>query len=275
MRISLTNGYIDISSISNTGQYLSVDFRPVSCAKGTLKQVVKLYKLYLKSLNTKTATTNPIDPFLCLNIACPPGTYDVNVEPAKDDVLFANPEFILQLVGEHFKKFYGELSTTVTNTITPNSTSGTLDELMLNRKTSSNKNHFYGVPRPAKQAHRPTKSVGEPTYQQSTPSPPLNTPLNTQDSIPPTEPSPSAAGNQGPGAHSHPTKRNADVFDAIGERSPMIPLSLEDFSPRSSSETSPRALLRNPNWKCSMDADEDDDMTDLDNVLSHRTTPVI
>ena len=275
MRISLTDGYIDISSISNTGQYLSVDSRPVSCAKGTLKQVVKLYKLYLKSLNTKTATTNLIDPFLCLNIACPPGTYDVNVEPAKDDVFFANPELILQLVGEHFKKLYGELSTTVTNTMTPKSKSGTLDELMLNRKTSSNKNHFYGIPRPAKPAHRLTESVGEPTYQQSTPSPTPNIPLNTQDSIPPTELSPPAAGNQGPGAHSHPAKGNPNVFDAIGERPPMIPLSLEDFSPRSSSETSPRVLLKNPNWKCSMDADEDDDMTDLDNVLSHRTTPVI
>ena len=275
VRISLTDGYVDISSISNTGQYLSVDSRPVSCAKGTLKQVVKLYKLYLKSFNAKTATTNLTDPFLCLNIACPPGTYDVNVEPAKDDVLFANPELILQIVGEHFRKFYGELSTTVTNTITPKSTSGTSDELMLNRKTSSNKNHFSGVPRPAKPAHRPTESVGEPTYQQSTPSPSLNIPLNTQDSVPPTELSPSAAGNQGLGVHSHPANGNANVFDAIGERLPMIPSSLEDFSPRSSSEASPRVLVGNPNWKGSMNADEEDDMTDLDNVLSHRTTPVI
>ena len=274
VRISLTDGYIDISSISNTGQYLSVDSRPVSCAKGTLKQVVKLYKFYLKSLNTKTATTNLIDPFLCLNIACPPGTYDVNVEPAKDDVLFTNPELILQLVGEHFRKFYGELSTTVTNSVTPKSTSGTSDELMLNRKTSPNRNHFHGVPRPAKLAHRPTETVGEITYQQYTPSPSLNIPVNTQDSAPLPELSPSAAGNQGVGAQSHPANGTANVFDAIGDRSPMIPSSLEDISPRSLSEASPR-VLRNPSWKCSMDADEEDDMTDLDNVLSHRTTPII
>lgn len=275
LRITLNDGYIDISVISNTGQYLSVDSRPVSSAKGTLKQVVKLYKLYLKSLNIKTAATTLVEPFLCLNIACPSGTYDVNVEPAKDDILFANPQFILQLVEEHFKNFYGELSTTITNTTTPESTSRKPDELMLNRKSSPNKNLLYGVPPPARPGHRPTESAGEPTYQHSAPSPSLNIPPSTQDSITPIELIQSGAGNRALDALSRPAKGTANVSDAIGEKSPIIPLILEDFSPRSSFETSPRVLLKNPNWKPSMDADEEDDMTDLDNVLSHPTTPVI
>lgn len=255
---------IDVSFISNTGQYVSVDSRPVSCAKGTLKQVVKLYKSYLKSLFTKTATTNLLDPFLCLNIACPPGTYDVNVEPAKDDVLFAKPELILQLVEKNLKELYGELSTTVTGPLIPRSTSRTSDELMLNRKTSSNNKIL------------PAKSAGEPTYQRSTPSPSLNIPPSTQDSVPRTELSRPGLSKQGLDALNHPANGTAKMFDAIGERSPITSLSpLEDSSSRCSSETCPGVLPRKPNWEPSMEADEEDDMIDLDNALSHPITPVI
>ena len=274
----LTDNYIDISFISSAGQYISVDSRPVSCAKGTLKQVVKLYKSYLRSLCTKPATINLIDPFLCLNIACPPGTYDVNVEPAKDDVLFAKPDLILQLVEKNFKEFCGELSTTVTDTLIPKSTSRTSDELMLNRGTSLNNNPMYGVPPPEIRAHRPTKLAGEPTYQRSTPLPSLNISSSTQKSIPRIELSPPGLSNIGSGALSHPAIEAANMFDAIGESSPISSLSpFEDSSPRSSSETCPRVLeaLRNPNWKPSMDAGEEDDMIGLDNIVSHPATPVI
>ena len=276
LQVTLTDGYIDVSFISNTGQYVSVDSRPVSCAKGTLKQVVKLYKSHLKSLFTKTATTSLIDPFLCLNITCPPGTYDVNVEPAKDDVLFAKPELILQLVEKNFKEFYGELSTTVNDPLIPRSTSRASDELMLNSKTSSKNNLMYRVAPPAIPAHRPAKSAGEATHQQSTPSPSLNIPPSTQDSIPRTELSPPDLSKQGLDALKHRANEIASMFDAIGERSPMTSLSsLEDFSSRCSSETCPGVLPRNPSWEPSMGADEEDDMIDLDNVLSHPTTSII
>ena len=235
---------------------------------------MKLYKYYLKSLNTETATANVIDPFLCLNIACPPGTYDVNVEPAKDDVLFAKPDLILQLAKEHFTRFYGELSTAITKTIAPNSTSRMSDELMLNRKTSSNKDPSYGIRPPARPAQQPTKSAGEPTYHRSALSPSLKIPPSIQDSVPPTEPNPPCSGNQGLGALNHPANINANVFDAMGGRSPIDSPSLEDFLPQSSSETMPGVSLRNPTWKPSMNADDEDDMTDLDNVLSHQATPV-
>ena len=270
LQVILTDGDIDVSFISNTGQYVSVDSRPVSCTKGTLKQVVKLYKSYLKSLFTKTATTNLIDPFLCLNIACPPGTYDVNVEPAKDDVLFAKPEFILQLVEKNFKEFYGDLSTI------PRTKSRTSDELMLNRKISSNNNLLHRVPPPAIPTHRPAKSMKEPTYQRSTPSPSLNNPLRTQDSIPRTELSPPGLSKQGLDALNHPANGTADMFDAIDERSPItLLIPLENSSSRCSSETCPGVLPRNLSWEPSMDAGEENDMIDLDNVLSHPTTPII
>ncbi len=246
----------------------------MSCAKGTLKQVVKLYKSYLRNLNTEIATTNVKDPFLCLNIACPPGTYDVNVEPAKDDVLFAKPDLILQLAEKHFTRFYGELSTAITKTTAPDSTSRMSDELMLNGKTSSNKGPLHGVPPPAGPAHQLTRSVGEPTCQRSAQSPSLNSPLSIQDSVPPTEPNPPCSGNEGLGALNHPVIGTANVFDAMGGKPPIDSLSLEEFLPQSSSETSPRFPLRSSTWRPSMNTDEEDDVTDLDNVLSHQATPV-
>ncbi len=235
---------------------------------------MKLYKSYLKSLNSETATANVIDPFLCLNIACPPGTYDVNVEPAKDDILFAKPDLILQLAKGHFTRFYGELSTAITKTIAPSSTSRMSDELMLNRKTSSNRDPSYGIPPPARPAHQPTKSAGEPTYQRSALSPSLKIPLSIQDSVPPTEPNPPCSGNQGLGVLSHPANGTTNVFNAMGGRSPTDSPSLEDFLPQGSSETMPRVPPRYLTWKPSMNADDEDDMTDFDNILSHQATPV-
>ena len=49
-----------------------------------------------------------IDPFLCMNIICPLGSYDVNVEPAKDDVLFTDVGLVLCMVGKFFDSVYGE-----------------------------------------------------------------------------------------------------------------------------------------------------------------------
>lgn len=98
---------IDLSSINNMGQYLSVDSRPVSCAQGVFKQIVSLFKSFLKS------TSNPggekvVDPFLYLNLICPQGSYDANIEPAKDDVLFIDAHLVLELVEACFRDVYGQ-----------------------------------------------------------------------------------------------------------------------------------------------------------------------
>lgn len=85
--------------------FISVDSRSVSCARGTLKQVHSLYKSYLKS----TSTTGLSDPFIYLNIRCPPGTYDPNIEPTKDDVLFDDGDAVIKSIENMLKRFYGEL----------------------------------------------------------------------------------------------------------------------------------------------------------------------
>ena len=89
------------------GHYLSIDSRPVSCTRGTLQQVISSYKSHLRSATSSEDNVKIWDPFLCLNITCPPGSYDANVEPAKDDVLFTNSELFLEIVESFFNKIYG------------------------------------------------------------------------------------------------------------------------------------------------------------------------
>lgn len=81
----------------------------MSGTRGTLKQIISSYKSHLRSAIASGDNAKLVDPFLCLNIACPPGSYDANVEPAKDDVLFANSELLLELVHRWFHSVYGEV----------------------------------------------------------------------------------------------------------------------------------------------------------------------
>ncbi|MCJ1242852.1 hypothetical protein MMC30_000047 [Trapelia coarctata] len=104
----------DIAAISNVGQYVSIDSRPVSCTRGTLKEIVSIYKSCLKSSSSIESHDKLMNPFLCLNICCPPGSYDPNLEPAKDNVLFIDAEGVLRMVEKFFTHVYGEKEVVVT-----------------------------------------------------------------------------------------------------------------------------------------------------------------
>lgn len=96
------------------GQYLSIDSRPVSHEKGTMKKIVTIFKKHIRGSLDK-ADDKLKFPFLRLNIKCPAASYDANVEPAKDDVLFGNEDLVLETVERLFKAVYGDdmiLSTT-------------------------------------------------------------------------------------------------------------------------------------------------------------------
>ena len=95
--------------MSNVGHYLSIDSRPVSCTRGTLQQVISSYKSHLRSATSSEDNVKIWDPFLCLNITCPRGSYDANVEPAKDDVLFTNAELFFRIVESFFNNIYGKV----------------------------------------------------------------------------------------------------------------------------------------------------------------------
>lgn len=86
------------------GQYLSIDSRPVSAAQGALKKIVVAFKVQLA--RALPDAYNVKDPFLCLNIKCPTSSYDPNVEPAKNDVIFVDEYGMLEAVEKFFSNFY-------------------------------------------------------------------------------------------------------------------------------------------------------------------------
>ncbi|KAF8536504.1 histidine kinase-like ATPase [Trichophaea hybrida] len=92
--------------------YVFVDSRPVSCTKrgSTAQALWKMYKKCVKGIVGDTKA--PSNPLLYMNIRCPKGIYDVNVEPAKDDVFFDGSIVgnLVSIVEELLKEFYGELA---------------------------------------------------------------------------------------------------------------------------------------------------------------------
>lgn len=96
----------DLSKIGS-GQYLSVDSRPVASEKGTMKKVTTIFKSYVRNGLVESSPEKIKNPFLRLNIVCPEASYDQNVEPAKDDILFENEMLVLEAAEQMFKNFYG------------------------------------------------------------------------------------------------------------------------------------------------------------------------
>ena len=100
--------------MSNAGQYLSIDSRPVSGSRGSFKHITSTYKSYLRSGSSVESFHDCKDPFLYLHIICPSSSYDANVEPAKDDVLFTDTDFVIARLEFFLKSIYGELQTPTT-----------------------------------------------------------------------------------------------------------------------------------------------------------------
>ena len=88
----------DQAKIANVGHFLSIDSRPVNTMRGTLKVIVSRFKERLRAGRETISAVK--DPFFAMNILCPVGSYDPNVEPAKDDVLFDDSDALLEAVDE-------------------------------------------------------------------------------------------------------------------------------------------------------------------------------
>lgn len=78
------------------GAFISVDARPLSAARGTAKKFLSIFKRrigdYFALIRSDVTLKNP---FIRLNVRCPPGSYDVNVEPSKEDVIFREEHNII------------------------------------------------------------------------------------------------------------------------------------------------------------------------------------
>ncbi|KAK0126307.1 hypothetical protein ONS95_007917 [Cadophora gregata] len=121
------------------GQYISVDSRPVTHDKGTMKKLVSIFKYYAKGSGLE-GEEKPKDPFLRLNIKCPISSYDPNVEPAKDDVIFQDESLVLESVEQLFKNVYGvPLASTITGTPEKLAVGTNNFELLMSRNQSSGK----------------------------------------------------------------------------------------------------------------------------------------
>ena len=117
------------ASIIGHGQYISVDSRPVSHDKGTMRKLVSIFKYYAKGTVSK-GEGKIKDPFLRLNIKCPVSSYDPNVEPAKDDVIFQSESLVLESIEQLFKDIYGVPSASSITT-TPETSDGDPDKFEL------------------------------------------------------------------------------------------------------------------------------------------------
>ncbi|KAI7490345.1 hypothetical protein KC351_g700 [Hortaea werneckii] len=95
----------DPSKISGFGPFLSVDGRPLSPSRGTLKQIQKVFRESLSAAGLESVK----ELFIYMAIECPSASYDPNVEPAKDDVLFEEPDRLIGVV----RKLFGEVYPTV------------------------------------------------------------------------------------------------------------------------------------------------------------------
>lgn len=97
---------VDLSKIES-GCLASVDGHRLSSSRETVSRIIySAYKTALKELASKTGQELCRDPFLCLSISCGSDSYDPNVGPAKDDVLFAGQEALVRFREELFRSTY-------------------------------------------------------------------------------------------------------------------------------------------------------------------------
>ncbi|PKY07111.1 DNA mismatch repair protein [Aspergillus campestris IBT 28561] len=105
----LLNPDNDIAKSNNAGQHISVDGRPLSSARGLGRDVTKIYKSYIRSACSRKGLVPTItDPVLCLHVKSLEERYDVNIEPAKDDILFEDREQFLSVLKDFMANVYGD-----------------------------------------------------------------------------------------------------------------------------------------------------------------------
>ncbi|KAI5918493.1 hypothetical protein F4810DRAFT_691646 [Camillea tinctor] len=75
--------------------YFSVDGRPLSSRGVTIRKLLNVYSEYLRGTCQLSSSNARPNFFIRLNIICPAGSYDVNIEPSKDDVLFSDENLII------------------------------------------------------------------------------------------------------------------------------------------------------------------------------------
>ena len=99
----------ELGKLGNS-KFLTIDSRPVSCEKGSMKKIITIFKKYIRATASDSSAGNIKNTFIYLDMKCPTATYDPNVEPAKDDVLFSNEVRLLESIEALCKSVYGNAS---------------------------------------------------------------------------------------------------------------------------------------------------------------------
>lgn len=95
-------------------RYFSVDGRPVTGTRGIMQKLMSVYSKYLgNALGGDHDSKVLCDAFIRVDIKCPKGTYDVNMEPAKDQVLFEDEQVIVANFQALCETYYGTVYTTI------------------------------------------------------------------------------------------------------------------------------------------------------------------
>jgi DNA mismatch repair ATPase MutL len=98
----------DPLKISGPGSFVSVDSRPLASNRGTAKKIVTMFKESLCA--SCRSMSGAKEPFFCMNIICPPDSYDPNTEPTKNSVIFENEGAVLDAIRRLFDVFYPEVT---------------------------------------------------------------------------------------------------------------------------------------------------------------------
>jgi DNA mismatch repair ATPase MutL len=99
------------AKIANEGAFLSIDARPIATTGKTPKKIVTIFKAKLRKANASFVSVK--DSFFCMNIICPADSYDPNIEPAKDDVLFWDEQLVVSVVEKLLNMYYPEATVEV------------------------------------------------------------------------------------------------------------------------------------------------------------------
>ncbi|KAL9476807.1 hypothetical protein ACSS6W_006648 [Trichoderma asperelloides] len=99
----------DVPAVKGKGLYLSVDSRPLSSACNIAKKITAIFKIHLNRVTGSSESCPSIsNPFLRLNIRCPAHSYDANVTPLKDEVVFGDENRITACFEGLCQRIYSE-----------------------------------------------------------------------------------------------------------------------------------------------------------------------
>ncbi|KAK8026725.1 hypothetical protein PG991_003781 [Apiospora marii] len=161
--IEKRSNYNTPASLNDSGQSL-FGFEAVIVKPGARAHLLpkgRYFSYVSSSLGTVAQGMCIGDAFICLNITCPPGSYDANIEPSKNEVLFSDEAALINQFEGFCVETYGQLMTKTPHVVrtgdVPEKTPGVeLDEIsqpdtLAGHDQTANTHSTLGKGRPARE----------------------------------------------------------------------------------------------------------------------------